>query len=189
MTNHASLISYPWIALGVIWLAAAATRKPVLRRQPGARRIATHLVVGLGFAMNAGTWLEFGWLARRFVPDSNGAFYTGFAITVAGTAFAVWARLVLGGNWSGTPTLLAGQELVTKGPYSIARHPIYTGLLLAAAGTAISLGEWRNLLGGVVIVIGFLLKIRDEEALMMEAFPKSYAGYRDRVKAIVPGVF
>jgi protein-S-isoprenylcysteine O-methyltransferase Ste14 len=125
----------------------------------------------------------------RFLPMTQWIFFAGLTLEMAGAVFAVWARLALGGNWSGRPSLMAGHELITSGPYAVARHPIYTGLILAVAGTALAIGEWRCLLSVFVIFLAFLMKIDEEERLMMQAFPETYPGYRQRVKALIPGVF
>ena len=58
-------------------------------------------------------------------------YWLGLLMVVAGLAFAVWARVHLGRNWSGTVTVKENHELIRSGPYAIVRHPIYTGLLLA----------------------------------------------------------
>ncbi len=71
----------------------------------------------------------------------------------------------------------------------MARHPIYTGLLLAAAGTALARGEWRCILGIVLIALAFAIKIGQEEKLMLETFPLAYPQHRQRVKALIPGLF
>lgn len=70
-------------------------------------------------------------------------YWLGLLMVICGLAFAVWARIHLGRNWSGTVTVKEDHELIRSGPYGIVRHPIYTGLLLAIAGTAIVFGEWR----------------------------------------------
>jgi protein-S-isoprenylcysteine O-methyltransferase Ste14 len=59
---------------------------------------------------------------------------------------AIWARHYLGANWSATITIRNSHFLVRTGPYSRMRHPMYSGLLLAIAGTALARGEWRGLL-------------------------------------------
>ena len=76
-----------------------------------------------------------------------------------------------------------------SGPYKLARHPIYAGLLLACAGTALAEGEWRCIAGLVLIAAGCLMKMRREERMMLEAFPGQYPGYRRDVKALIPGIF
>ena len=53
-------------------------------------------------------------------------------IVLAGFAFTVWARITLGRNWSGDVVFKEDHELIETGPYSIVRHPIYTGLIVMA---------------------------------------------------------
>jgi protein-S-isoprenylcysteine O-methyltransferase Ste14 len=69
------------------------------------------------------------------------------------------------------------------------RHPIYRGLLLAALGTGITIGEARCILGFALLILAFVAKVGQEERLMLEVFPQTYPAYRLRVKALIPGVF
>ena len=96
--------------------------------------------------------------------------------------------MTLGRNWSSVPQVKEQHELVVKGPYRIVRHPIYTGLILAAAGTALAQNRGSWLFMGVLILASYWLKIRVEERLMMETFPEEYPEYRRRVKALIPGI-
>lgn len=82
-----------------------------------------------------------------------------------------------------------GHELVTRGPYALTRHPIYTGLLLATVGTAIAVDQVRVLPGLALVAIGLAIKIGQEERLMISAFPNAYPIYRTRVKALFPGIW
>jgi len=81
-----------------------------------------------------------------------------------------------------------GHELIVKGPYRFVRHPIYTGMVAACIGTAFAIGEWRCILGLVVILLGLAITIAQEERLMMATFPQAYLQYRRRVKALIPGL-
>jgi protein-S-isoprenylcysteine O-methyltransferase Ste14 len=189
MVPNPSLLAYPWIVLGAVWLVAAAGKKAAIQKQPLQGRL-LHIALGtLGFFLLSQGPFSTGWLGQRFIPGAVTVFATGFALEIAGTAFALWARLALGGNWSGRPSLMAGHELITSGPYAVARHPIYTGLIFAVVGTAMAIGEWRCVVAVGVILLTFLIKMRYEERLMMEAFPEKYPAYRQRVRALVPGVF
>jgi len=76
--------------------------------------------------------------------------------------------------------------LVTTGPYAIVRHPIYTGLLLAFAGTALALGEVRGVLAIAIATASLWRKLRLEERWMGEQFGDAYERYRSRVPALVP---
>jgi protein-S-isoprenylcysteine O-methyltransferase Ste14 len=181
-------ITLAWLSLALVWLAGLAFTKRTVRSQPAGARL-FHLALALfGFALLSDRWFRTGWLAERFIPHLHGVPIAGFALTAAGCAFAIWARLMLGSNWSGRATVKGGHELVMSGPYALARHPIYTGLLCAIAGTALATGEWRGVVAFFVILFAFTIKMSQEERLMMQTFPDAYPLYRRRVKALVPGI-
>jgi protein-S-isoprenylcysteine O-methyltransferase Ste14 len=92
----------------------------------------------------------------------------------------------IGTNWSGTVTIKQGHELVTTGPYALVRHPIYTGLLLALAGSALARGEWRGALAVLIALLALWRKLRLEEHWMREQFGEAYRAYSRRVAALVP---
>ena len=186
--NVSSAIGYTWEALGLVWLAGLAFTKRTVRRQPTGARL-FHLALALtGFTMLGSHWFEYGWFAARFVPSSSALELAGLAITIAGCLFAIWARLMLGSNWSGQATVKAGHELVVKGPYALARHPIYTGLITGAMGTALAIGQMRCIFGLIIIVLALMIKMSQEERLLTQAFPDAYTAYRRRVKALIPGL-
>jgi protein-S-isoprenylcysteine O-methyltransferase Ste14 len=110
-------------------------------------------------------------------------------VTFLGVAFATWARLQLGGNWSSSVTIKQGHTLVRRGPYTIVRHPIYTGLLLATLGVAIIVGEYRGLFGVGVLFLAYWLKSSREERFMLEQFDGEYRQYQGQVKALIPYIF
>jgi len=85
-------------------------------------------------------------------------------------------------------TIKTGHELVRTGPYACVRHPIYTGLLVAALGTAATVGQARGLVALALMALAFALKIRTEERFMTELFGDAYARYRSEVKALIPFV-
>lgn len=186
--NVSSAIGYTWGALGLVWLVGLAFTKRTVRRQPDGARLFYLALALTGFTLLGSRWFEYGWLAERFLPHSRALELSGLAVTVAGCLFAIWARLTLGSNWSGQATVKAGHELVVTGPYALARHPIYTGLVTASLGTAFAIGEMRCVLGLVVIVLALMIKMSQEERLMLQTFPQAYPQYQRRVKALIPGL-
>jgi protein-S-isoprenylcysteine O-methyltransferase Ste14 len=183
-----AVIGYSWDAVGVVWLIGYAFTKRTMRAQPVGARLFHLALLVLGGCMMAGPWFRYGWLRLRFIPQLESLPLAGMVLTVAGCAFAIWARVTLGANWSARATVKADHELITSGPYSLARHPIYTGLLMAIMGSALAGGEWHCVLGVAIIVFAFLVKMSQEERLMMQTFPEAYPEYRQRVKALIPGV-
>jgi protein-S-isoprenylcysteine O-methyltransferase Ste14 len=191
--NVLSMVGYSWIALGTLWLAGLPFAKPVVRRQASGARIFHLALAALGFALLGSQWFRGGWMGVSFLSQSEPMHqdvqFIGLALTIAGCLIAGWARIVLGGKWSGAATVKASHELILKGPYAFARHPIYTGMLLAAVGTALAVGEWRSIIGAVVILLALLMKMSQEERLMLQTFPEAYPHYRQKVRALIPGVF
>lgn len=125
-------------------------------------------------------------LNDRMFPWAPWEFWLAALMTVSGLGFTVWARLHIGRNWSGTVTIKQSHDLVTTGPYSFVRHPIYTGLLLAFVGSAIARDEWRGVVAVVIAWMALWRKFRLEEWWMLELFGEQYTTYRQRVPALIP---
>jgi len=113
----------------------------------------------------------------------------GLAVLAASTVFTLWARFSLGTSWSMAPKVQGDQQLRTRGPYAVTRHPIYTGLLGMLLGATLlsGIGQWIVLFPAALIV--FEIKIRMEERLMVATFPEEYPRYRRRVPQLVPGLY
>ncbi len=109
-------------------------------------------------------------------------------VTLAGLVLAIWARRTLGKNWSANVVLKEDHELVTTGPYTYVRHPIYSAILLFVLGAAI---HYRHV-GGFILFIMFFAgawyKAHQEEKLMTAHFGEKYLEYKKNVKGLVPWV-
>ncbi len=181
------LLPILWLSWAAYWWISARNVKTTTRREPLWARLfdgSLLALAGLLFWIH----LPFHVLRERFLPLSAWTFWVGVALTAGGLLFAVWARRHLGRNWSGTVTLKEDHELITSGPYTWVRHPIYTGLLLAFLGSAVALGEWRGILSVALAFWAFWRRIRFEERWMREQFGSAYLAYSERVRALVPFV-
>jgi protein-S-isoprenylcysteine O-methyltransferase len=78
---------------------------------------------------------------------------------------------------------------VRSGPYSIVRHPIYSGFLLALVGTAIVRGNVATFVGVALAILALRLKSLTEESFMLEQFGSQYTAYKRDVKALIPFVW
>jgi len=128
-----------------------------------------------------------GMLGTRFIRDAESVAVAGIVLTFAGVALSIWARLILGENWSAKVTRKVDHELIRSGPYAFVRHPIYSGLLLATIGTAIFIGQWRGLIAIPLVLLSESIKARREEQFMIEEFGETYQEYREQTWFIVPG--
>ena len=110
----------------------------------------------------------------------------GLAFTAAGLCFAVWARMHLGKYWSGRITLKVNHQVIQTGPYAWVRHPIYSGLILALFGTALTLGTISAFAGFAFMVFSFVRKLKIEETWLCSQFGAEYEAYQQRVNALIP---
>jgi protein-S-isoprenylcysteine O-methyltransferase Ste14 len=187
MTDSTSLfIECCWVAWVAYWVIMAFTTKRTVERRGffGYRLVAGILIVGLVAAgrlahVSSQSQLWQTTLALGVVSD---------CIVLAGAAFSVWARITLGRNWSAEVTFKQDHELIESGPYALARHPIYTGLIVMALGTAINYGRVAGFGLFVSLCGGLWWKARQEERIMSRHFPDAYAEYKTRVRAIIPFV-
>jgi protein-S-isoprenylcysteine O-methyltransferase Ste14 len=125
-------------------------------------------------------------LAISFVPHTILVNVLVVILLLLGLIVAIAARHTLAGNWSNAVALKKGHELITIGLYGYVRHPIYTGMLLMFLGTALSYGTLGAAIGFLIILVGILLKLKEEEALMTEHFVEEYASYKRRTKTLIP---
>jgi protein-S-isoprenylcysteine O-methyltransferase Ste14 len=183
---YRQLIVWLWGAWGLYWLASALNAKTTQRRESPGSRLAHVIPLVIGGALVAWHQTRSPWLAARLWPRSLTAYCVGVALLLAGLAFAVWARVHLGRNWSGTVTVKQGHELIRSGPYGYVRHPIYTGILTAVLGTAVASGTVHAALGLLVIAAALVRKLRIEERFMRETFPGQYESYSAAVPALIP---
>ena len=181
-------IAVLWLAWLAYWAIAARDAKPLERQEPIASRLTHVIPLTIAAFLLAWTSVPFAALDDRFLPPAPAIQWLGTAMVAAGLAFMAWARVHLGGNWSGWVALKQSHELIRSGPYGVVRHPIYSGLLLAILGTAIAFGRLRDVLAFVLMAVAVWRKAGLEESYLMGIFPDSYARYRSEVPGLFPSI-
>lgn len=185
MTIFDWLVPLFWLAFIAYWLISARgvkknIKKSDWRRDAGIRILLIILVLVVLWLTPSLRHAEY-----RFGTAMQ---LLGTILCGAGIAFAIWARAHLGRNWSGTPSMKEGHELVTSGPYRFVRHPIYTGIIAAILGSALVVGTvWFIVF--FVSIGNFIWRIPLEERYMTQLFPDQYPEYKKRTKALVPFVW
>ncbi|MGD0902086.1 MAG: isoprenylcysteine carboxylmethyltransferase family protein [Terracidiphilus sp.] len=177
-----------WVAFFFYWQIAARGAKSNERVEPLVSRIVKEATFGLAIVILMGRGLPVPVLYRFYLPTTYWAvwFWIGAAVNVLGFGVAVWARVYLGSNWSSSVTIKRGHELITGGPYSLVRHPIYTGLLTGFLGAAIAIARVSGLVAFALVFALFWFKLRLEERWMRIQFGEVYGQYAQRVPALVP---
>lgn len=81
------------------------------------------------------------------------------------------------------------QKVITTGPYSVIRHPMYSGALLMLAATPPALGSWWGLLAFVLLTFVIVWRLLDEERYLSKNL-SGYSAYCKKVRwRLVPLIF
>ena len=175
-----------WLAFVISWGLAAFWQKRTEKRAGLGSQLPYRIILILGYV------LVFPHRHHHFVLffPSPALAWTAVAASLAGLAFAWWARLHLGTLWSSAITKKAGHRIVDTGPYGIVRHPIYAGLIWMTFCTLFAFLAGitpLRLIGFALVVLGFWMKARQEEGwLRTELGVDAYDAYRARVPMLLP---
>jgi protein-S-isoprenylcysteine O-methyltransferase Ste14 len=146
------------------------------------------LIQGIGYFL---MWISFRppFPSLSRLPGPPALALAAFAVVLAWTSagFAFWAQRTLGREWSFAARLVEGHRLVTAGPYAIVRHPIYTAMCGMWLATALAVARPFGILLGILpMVLGTLIRVKSEDALLKGAFGAEFAAWAKRVPAVIP---
>ena len=128
-----------------------------------------------------------GWPSWEF-PGGTLVWVGGAVLMLGGGCLATAGLLKLGAGATGLPRFAAGAGLQQTGAFSVVRHPVYCGTILAAFGWALIRQGWLTVGYAVLLSVLLDLKSRREEARLLAKFPV-YANYRQRVRKFIPFVY
>jgi protein-S-isoprenylcysteine O-methyltransferase Ste14 len=107
---------------------------------------------------------------------------------VGAIAFFIKGILDLGNSLTPLPYPREDGQLVQSGVYAIVRHPLYSGVILAALGWTIFQFSLPHLIGTFIFVLFFDAKAAREENWLMQKYP-NYGEYRQTVKKLIPWLY
>jgi protein-S-isoprenylcysteine O-methyltransferase Ste14 len=180
------LIGLPWLIFVAYWIVSALKTKRTQKKESFAWRYGVMFVEVLGFTLLSSDRAGIGILGHRIFPRSYAVSIVGVVVVWIGVTLAIWARWHLGEYWSGRITIKEDHKLICTGPYARLRHPIYSGLDLAAIGTALEINRWRCVAGVCVIIVGFVIKAKREEALLSRQFGADFEEHQRRTGFLLP---
>ena len=112
------------------------------------------------------------------------------AICITGIVLRWWAIIHLGRFFTVNVAIASDHHVVDDGPYSLVRHPSYTGALMGFVGMGLSVGNW---LAAVVMVapvlVAFLHRMRIEEDALAAALGQPCRDYMARTTRLIPFVY
>lgn len=109
-------------------------------------------------------------------------------VLIAVAIFIFWrAHADLGLNWSPTLEIREKHELITRGIYSVIRHPMYASQIFWSIAQILLLQNWIVGFASLIAFIPFyFLRVQAEERLMLEQFGDQYRSYMQKVGGVVP---
>jgi protein-S-isoprenylcysteine O-methyltransferase Ste14 len=112
----------------------------------------------------------------------------GVLLVFGGALILMLAGRALGSGFTPFPKPAERGELVEDGPFTVVRHPVYSGGLLVAAGISLALSPWSMVATGALAFI-WALKATVEERYLTERYP-AYAAYCERTPyRLVPFIY
>jgi protein-S-isoprenylcysteine O-methyltransferase Ste14 len=108
--------------------------------------------------------------------------WCGVACLFVALIWVVAAQSAMGASWRMGVDEQMPTELVTLGPFSVSRNPIYLGIRLSLFGQVLLVQAWPTLLCFVVGDLLAQIQARFEEAHMRALYPARYAAYCSRVR-------
>ena len=188
MNIAVAFIPLAWLIFIGYWVFSSFGIKRDIARVPLWRAWWLRMALAIFFlatALNAAP--EGSFVRHWFTLRSTSYIILADILVAAGIALSIWARVHIGRNWSPAPALKEEHELITSGPYAYVRHPIYTGIILAALGSVLVNPGWAIVL---IFVVGmFLWRVKREEALMLQEFPSQYPEYMKKTWALIPFIY
>ncbi len=126
------------------------------------------------------------WIPWTVLPIPENLRWLGFVLILLSIPMAVWVHRTLGTHYSYALETKEAQKIVTAGPYSRVRHPLYTthilfnlGMIFLTANLPLTIFAFL----GVPLVYA---RIKREEVMMIEQFGKDYEDYMQQTGRIFP---
>jgi protein-S-isoprenylcysteine O-methyltransferase Ste14 len=118
------------------------------------------------------------------------AFLAGVAMVIAGSLLRRHCFRMLGRSFTGDVQVRPDQQVVTRGAYSILRHPSYTAAVIMNSGTGLALGSWLSLIILFVASIGlYSYRITVEEQALSAAIGDPYREFMRTRKRLIPFIY
>jgi len=185
------------VAIGIVFLLLVITTNPgqnrphkkkeAARARPSRIVMASIQVLALLCAASA---IPARMYHIGYVPLPLAARVAGLLLMLGGLLLRVHSMQRLGRHYSTVLAVRKTQPLITNGIYGVIRHPIYLGDLVLYGAIGLAVGNYVFCLIMVgASVPASLLRIAQEERIMIAGFGAEYVEYRQRTAKLIPFIF
>jgi protein-S-isoprenylcysteine O-methyltransferase Ste14 len=126
------------------------------------------------------------WMEVLTVPLPDWLRWAGVPLGALSFALYGWSQAALGSAWSPHLQTREKQSLVTTGPYTRMRHPVYLALLGFLVAITLVSANWFFIALLLVSIVVLALRIPKEEQMMIEEFGGEYREYMQRTGGLLP---
>jgi len=124
-------------------------------------------------------------LSGKVYPQNNFV----FVLETLSVVLGIWAILAMKlHTLTVLPSVKAGGQLCTSGPYRLIRHPMYTAVLLLLFALLLNNYSTTRLIVFLIVLVDLIVKMNVEEKILTA----HYEGYKDYMigtKRIIPFVY
>ena len=125
--------------------------------------------------------------ALQFPGHRAGVFFVGVAVLISGSVLRRHCWRMLGASFTGDVRASTEQEVISRGAYSILRHPSYTAGILMNTGVGIALGSWASAwILAVATFAAYSYRISVEERALIAAIGEPYRQFMSTRKRLIP---
>ena len=189
-----------WIHLTFIMifnriLPALRAKKSGTKLSPDHAAIENEGKLLFAFRVIAGILLAIAIVIYTFFPIYNIRFqfylpsvlrWIGVIISSTNLIFWSYSQVVLDKNWSVNLKIQEEHTLVTSGPYSVMRHPIYTAMILWSTGLALYTANAFFAGFTALVILWTPLRISKEETMLIGYFGDEYKKYMEYTGKYLP---
>ena len=126
------------------------------------------------------------WMNFFLIPFPQFVIWIGAFLGLCGILFLIWVHIYLGKEWSADLKFNTDHKLIETGPYSKIRHPMYTALFVIYLAFGIISLNYILLAVFILIIISSILRVPDEEKMMIEKFGERYKIYMQNTGRFLP---
>ncbi len=126
------------------------------------------------------------WLARITFSLPVWLRWASVVSGLASLGLWTWTQAELGRQWSAQLTLRDQHYLITTGPYSRIRHPMYTAIYVWVGSLALASSDWLFVAMAVSTIAILSFRVPREEKMMMAGFGDQYLNYMNRTGRYLP---
>lgn len=112
--------------------------------------------------------------------------WIGMFLSLGAAALLFWVHLVLGKSYSPKLEIKGQHKLVTTGPYSWVRHPMYAAIFFWTLGLALIISNWTTIFLPLAFALFIILRMPKEEQMMIDKFGEEYESYMKKTGRIIP---